>query len=95
MKLRQPLRPVAAVSHSVRHLRPSVDVHSPAWPSGLLAHRERDDSRYVRLLKCQPVFETNLPPMFWTWVAQISVRQRIVCEYGSQAVNHLRPLTVW
>lgn len=40
-KVRQPLRPVNAVSHSVRHLAPSVADHDPVCPSGFVVHSPR------------------------------------------------------
>ena len=47
------------------------------------------------MLKYQPVLERKAPLKYVTWVAQIDVRHRTVCEYGSQVVNHLRPFTSW
>ena len=47
------------------------------------------------MLKCQPVCCTNFPPVYCTTVDQISVRQRVVWEYGSHVVYHWRPLTLW
>ncbi len=45
MKERQPLRPVSAVSHSVRHLTPLESVQVPVSPSGLPVHRARGEAR--------------------------------------------------
>ena len=47
------------------------------------------------MLNFQPVVCTKRPPTRATDVLQISVRHRLVAEYGVQAVNHWRPLNVW
>ena len=45
MKERQPLRPVNAVSHSVRHFVPFASTHVVFSASGLPTHRERGEGR--------------------------------------------------
>ena len=47
------------------------------------------------MLKCQPVSLMYVPALYSTWVDQMSVRQRTVCEYFSQLVYHWRPFTRW
>ncbi|MBB1484338.1 hypothetical protein H5392_10760 [Tessaracoccus sp. MC1865] len=45
-------------------------------------------------MNAHPDFRTNWPSSMTTMVAQMSVRQRSVCEYDSQVVIHSRLLTV-
>lgn len=45
IQLRQPLRPVTGVSHSVFHLRLSADVQEPLYPRGFFCHALRGEGR--------------------------------------------------